>query len=362
MKSAAGSPTATTSDSPIASRTRARSKTPKPWIAIASRSETPSGRPKGASTAGVQSKIKSWLECKHEVQQQVGGWLGLFLHMPVVSRDILSEEECKYIALALQHNKVHNRTPCTEEQYEELRTTEVSLLKGELAQAKGEEVTESLHILADRLELKCQCELHMYVNSVGRADRFATWLCNVMGSAAECQGALYSGNLGRIAIELVKMILENAGFPHLYVQTEGKSKACGFGSMVTYIFGNEEESVYVEGTPDFFARTTHPYYSEVVYVLIGECESKNSSYPDNQLAITALGHLLHPLRDQITAVLLTKRPLSATVFLGDAECTHDKTYVRFKSVNNNRGYILTDSGEIGAFAKTLATVVQRVHN
>ena len=54
-----------------------------------------------------------------------------------------------------------------------------------------------------------------------------------MGSAAECQGALYSGNLGRIAVELVKIILENAGFPHLYVQTEGKSKACGFGSMVT---------------------------------------------------------------------------------------------------------------------------------
>ena len=66
-------------------------------------------------------------ECKYEVQQQVGRWLELFLHMPVMSRDILSEEECKYIALALQHNKVHNRTPCTEEQYEELHTTLYSL-------------------------------------------------------------------------------------------------------------------------------------------------------------------------------------------------------------------------------------------
>ena len=60
-----------------------------------------------------------------------------------------------------------------------------------------------------------------------------------MGSAAECQGAMYSGNLGRIAVELVKTILNNAGFPHLYLQTEAKSKVCGFGSMVTYVFGND---------------------------------------------------------------------------------------------------------------------------
>ena len=112
-------------------------------------------------------------------------------------------------------------------------------------------MTESLRILAERLELEWYCELHMYANSVSKADRFATWLCNVMGSAAECQGALYSGNRGRIAVELIKIILENADFPHLYAQTEGRSKACRFGSMVTYLFGNEEDSVYVEGTPDF---------------------------------------------------------------------------------------------------------------
>ena len=83
-----------------------------------------------------------------------------------------------------------------------------------------------------------------------------------MGSAAECQGAMYSGNLGRIAVELVKMILDNAGFPHLYLQTEANSKACGFDSMVTYVFGNDRTPyIYVEGTPDFFACTTHPYYS-----------------------------------------------------------------------------------------------------
>ena len=80
-----------------------------------------------------------------------------------------------------------------------------------------------------------------------------------MGSAAECQGAMYSGNLGRIAVELVTMILDNAVFPHLYVQTEGKSKACGFGStMVMYVFGNEEDSLYVEGTPDFFCTHYSP--------------------------------------------------------------------------------------------------------
>ena len=76
-------------------------------------------------------------------------------------------------------------------------------------------------------------------------DQFATWLCNVLGSAAECQGTLYSGNLGRIAIELVNIILENTGFPHLYIQTEGKSKACGFGGMVTYIITGYGSTLYI---------------------------------------------------------------------------------------------------------------------
>ena len=71
----------------------------------------------------------------------------------------------------------------------------------------------------------------------------------------------------------------------------------------------------MEGTPDFFARTTHPYYSEVVYVLIGKCESKKSMYPDAQLAITTLGHLLDPVRDQIAAVLgYDETPVSNSVF------------------------------------------------
>ena len=94
-------------------------------------------------------------------------------------------------------------------------------------------------------------------------------------------------------------------------------------------------------------------------MLIGECESKKSKYPypDAQFAINTLGYLLDPVRDQIAAVLVTKKHLSATVFLGTAERVDGKTYVRFKSVNNNRGYTLTDPEEIGACAKTLATVV-----
>ena len=166
-------------------------------------------------------------------------------HACGVTADILSEEECKYIALALQHRRVHNGTPCTEEQYEELYATEVGLQKEKLRQAEGQEVAENVSDLADRLKQHCQCELHVYLHSITEGDPFASWLCNVMGSAAECQGAMYSGNLGRIAVEPVKMIVTNAGFPHLYVQTEGKSKACGFGSMVTYVFGNEEDSPYM---------------------------------------------------------------------------------------------------------------------
>jgi len=39
-----------------------------------------------------------------------------------------------------------------------------------------------------------------------------------------------SGNLGNIAVELIKLILEHGGLKHLQVQVEGKSKACGVGS------------------------------------------------------------------------------------------------------------------------------------
>ena len=90
--------------------------------------------------------------------------------MPVVSADILSEEECKYIALTLQHRRVHNRTPCTEEQYEELHAMEVALLKEELAQAKGQEVAENVSDLAERLKQQYQCELHVYLHSVTEVD------------------------------------------------------------------------------------------------------------------------------------------------------------------------------------------------
>ena len=67
----------------------------------------------------------------------------------------------------------------------------------------------------------------------------------------------------------------------------------GVASKVTYIFGDEDEALCVEGTPDFYARTTHPFHPKIVYLLIGECESQGSDYPEMQLAITIFGHLIY---------------------------------------------------------------------
>ena len=65
-----------------------------------------------------------------EVQQQIGGWLGLFIHMPVESAAVLTVDECKYIALALQ---LYSQVPCTESQYDELCATNVSFGRGEVS-------------------------------------------------------------------------------------------------------------------------------------------------------------------------------------------------------------------------------------
>lgn len=93
-------------------------------------------RSRGASTSGMQHKVGKWLST--EAEQQVGEWLGLFIHMLVESADILTVDELKYVALALQHNKLYNQTLCTELQYEELHTTHISLLEAKLAVAEGQ--------------------------------------------------------------------------------------------------------------------------------------------------------------------------------------------------------------------------------
>ena len=342
--------------SPIAHRTQSHTKQLKPWIAKA---ELYTGRSRGASTCGVQHKVRKWLST--ETEQYVGEWLGLFIRMPVESADILTVDELIYVALALQHNKLYNLAPCTEPQYEELRTTQISLLEAKLAVAEGQmERQEDILRCTDHLELGCECDLHTLLRG-GESDLdFADWLGRVMGNASELQGAMYSGNLGNIAVELVKLILERAGFQHLQIQSEGKSKTCGVASKVTYIFGNEDEALCVEGTPDFYVRTTHPFHPKIVYLLIGECESQGSDYPETQLAITTLGHLIDPTNNVIAATLFMKSPLSATVYLGTAERVDGKIFVKFRSVNSNRGYHLMAQAQLGAFSNTLVTVVRHI--
>lgn len=134
----------------------------------------------------------------------------------------------------------------------------------------------------------------------------------------------------------------------------------GVASKVTYIFSNEDEALCVEGTPDFYVRATHPFYPNIVYLLIGEGESQSSDSPETQLAINTLGHLIDPTRNMIAATLFMKSPLSATVYLGSAEHVDGKIFVKFKSVNSNRGYHLMAQAQISAFSNTPVTVVRHV--
>lgn len=145
----------------------------------------------------------------------------------------------------------------------------------------------------DRLELGCECDLHTHLRGDESDLGFADWLGRVMGNASELQGAMYSGNLGNIAVELVKLIL-NVQVSNIYRYNQKVNLKRGVASKVTYIFGSEDEALCVEGTPDFYARTTHPFHPKIVFLLIGECESHGSDYPETQLAITTLGHLIEP--------------------------------------------------------------------
>lgn len=188
---AASSSVCAHSSSPIAHRTRSHTKQFKPWIA---KTELYTGRSRGASTSGVQHRVRKWPST--EVEQQVGGWLGLFIHMPVELADILTVDESKYVTLALQHNKLYNQAPCTEPQYEELHTTHISLLEAKLAVAKGQmERQEDILKCTDRLELGCECDLHTHLRGDESDLDFADWLGRMMGNASELQGAMYSGNL-----------------------------------------------------------------------------------------------------------------------------------------------------------------------
>lgn len=47
----------------------------------------------------------------------------------------------------------------------------------------------------DRLELGCECDLHMHLRGDESDLDFADWLGRMMGNASELQGAMYSGNL-----------------------------------------------------------------------------------------------------------------------------------------------------------------------
>ena len=127
--------------------------------------------------------------------------------------------------------------------YIELRDTEISVLKAKLVVSEGQkERREDVQRCSNRLKFGCQCELHSYLKSTTSSGSFADWLGRNVGNVSEIEGAMYSRNLGNIAVELVKLILEWAGFQHLQVQSEGKSKACGVASMVKYIFGSEDNT------------------------------------------------------------------------------------------------------------------------
>lgn len=194
------------------------------------------------------------------IQETVGQWLGVLTVVPVLESPVLTPEECYLITVALDHKQLLRDYPITQ--------------------------SEVLRIAADdKAEKVCKCVVHCTDGS-NIEPALLVVLKDIMACCAELQGRSLSGNLTNIAIWLLQYILQT-GLTDLQVQAKVKSDASvdAAGSKVVVNFGCGEHSLTVEATPDFYVRKQAP----IMYLMIGEVESKGSKDPEMQLAIGTLG-------------------------------------------------------------------------
>ena len=201
--------------------------------------------------------------------------------------------------------------------------------------------------------------MHINLSSLEPSFAISLQSIDIISSTAELGGDMKGGNLTNCGVELLKLIFSLGGKKDIMVCPEGTSTAAHAGSKVVYEIGIGEETMCVEATPDFYARTF-----EYVYLLIGECESSGSKYPLVQLAIATLGQFAskrfkHPAK-KLAACLLTKAK-TASVFLGE-ECERrdEKIFVSFSKVNWECAFNLTSKGDVTDFADMVIGVIEMV--
>jgi hypothetical protein len=274
-----------------------------------------------------------------QTHKRVGEMFGLF--KTVSTKSTVYDEQAGLIATSFQHNSVINNRPITTEE------------QTRLLQLVSED-------RANRPVFECQCEVHKKLTSIEPS--FATHLQNITKSAARLCGKMMGGNLTNCAVQLLELVFSLDGKSDISVFSEGASTAAHGGSKVVYEIGIGEETICVEGTPDFYAETPDEY----IYLLIGECQSSSSKDPTIQLAIATLGQFaderfIHPAK-KLAACLFTKAK-TASVFLGEELGRADeKIYVSFSKVNRECAFDLTSKDDIMGFADTINGVIDLVLN
>ena len=277
-----------------------------------------------------------------DIQQRVGEMLGLFKIVPVPTNSILNEEQATLIATSWQHDSI---LECNRDK-----------------PVTSREKTRLLNDKANDPVMECQCKVHISLPTLEPS--FAFSLKSIISSAAELDGDMKGGNLTNCGVELLKLIFNFGGKMNMImVCPEATSSAAdgSRGSKVVYEIGVGEETICVEATPDFYARTF-----EYVYLLIGECESSGSRYPSVQLAIATLGQFAskrfkHPAK-KLAACLFTKDK-TASVFLGEElERRDEKIFVSFSKVNRERAFTLTSENDVADFADTMIGIIEKVSN
>ena len=118
------------------------------------------------------------------------------------------------------------------------------------------------------------------------------------------------------------------------------------------------ETICVEATPDFYARTP-----EFVYLLIGECESAGSKDPSVQLVIATLAQFAskrfkYPTK-KLAACLFTKAKTASVFFGEELERKDEKIFISFSKVNRECAFNLTSKDDVADFADTMIGVIEK---
>ena len=303
------------------------------------------------------------------VQQSVGEWLGLFkvIELSEDRPTPLTNEEVTHICCVFKHTDVSNDGICIPE----LKLKHLQSIISNLTMQDPQAAANTLVTLKEHGPFRCNCAVHMRLSQASQSELqvFDRFLASLLASTAENGGLLYSGNLSNIAVSLIDYVLQKAGIKSVQVMVETRSAlASALATHVRFAVGvgegEHEESLVVDGTPDFYGRKLSFSSSPSVYLFVGESESPQAPLPAVQVALNCLGLALKGGRGNIGAVVfgkLKEQTVTAELFLGEVERTIEaKKKVRFRKINTNKIYLLTIEEDLCNFARSLVALVEYI--